>query len=270
MKNPIMNVINSTNPEESASKLLVNLKITSQSEINDYLEDIAFERGMLVHDDELKGAEARLIVVENTGLITVSTDVKNYHRKRFCIAHEMGHFELHRKEAELFIDESLNEWGNQRTRIEREANEFASAFLMPERFFSFRCLETNPSLDFIARLSTDFNTSLTATSLRFLRFTDKPVAVVLSTHGVVQWVAYSNSFPKQKYSTMKGQRISMRTEAANTQDSTRPMREIPALAWLEQKDSQISVIRKTRIREQSWLLGNGRFVLTLLWDYATL
>lgn len=263
-----MKVTSFINPEESASSLLDALKIRSQAEINDYLEEIAFERGMLVHDGELRGAEARLIVVENEGLITVSTNVKNNHRRRFCIAHEMGHFELHRKQAELFIDESLNEWEGQNSRIECEANQFASAFLMPERFFSFRCLETDPSLDFIAHLSKDFNTSLTATSLRFLKYTDKSVAIVLSTRGVVQWVAYSSSFPKQKYFVAKGREIDMRTEAANTQNNIRPMRKIPACAWIGCKHSQ-SVNKEAKIREQSWLLGSGRLVLTLIWDQDT-
>ncbi|HEY9013269.1 MAG TPA: ImmA/IrrE family metallo-endopeptidase [Devosia sp.] len=52
------------------------------------------------------------------------------HRQRFTVAHELGHYFLHR-DSEPFEDGLLFRRENQINRKEREANEFAALLLMP-------------------------------------------------------------------------------------------------------------------------------------------
>lgn len=51
-------------------------------------------------------------------------------RARFTCAHELGHFELHRRIKSTF-QETSEPFARNRSRMEREADRFAAAFLMP-------------------------------------------------------------------------------------------------------------------------------------------
>ena len=61
---------------------------------------------------------------------------KNHHinRQRFTIAHELGHYFLHRHEGNIFTDEIFfraGYLGNEKQKMEWQANEFAASILMP-------------------------------------------------------------------------------------------------------------------------------------------
>ena len=93
------------------------------------------ERAVL--GDEISGV---LVVVDGRGVIGVSSNQAPA-RQRFTIAHECGHFVLHRDRLPVFIDKqflkpyfaayrsSVSATGEDR--MEREANSFAAALLMP-------------------------------------------------------------------------------------------------------------------------------------------
>lgn len=70
-------------------------------------------------------------VLNGRPVIFLSTEKSSSVRSRFDAAHELGHLILHQHltQHEISERETLN-------RIEREANAFASAFLMPEETFS--------------------------------------------------------------------------------------------------------------------------------------
>jgi Zn-dependent peptidase ImmA (M78 family) len=57
-------------------------------------------------------------------------------RKRFSLAHELGHYVLHHREGKVHVDKTVffrNDIPNKEDRrMEREANVFASELLMPE------------------------------------------------------------------------------------------------------------------------------------------
>lgn len=62
-------------------------------------------------------------------------------RQRFTIAHELGHYLLHKDDKELFVDKdfiikfrSNVEYTQLELKQEREANIFAAALLMPKKF----------------------------------------------------------------------------------------------------------------------------------------
>lgn len=55
----------------------------------------------------------------------------NVRRQRFTIAHELGHYMMHRNKSEAFTDEIFFR-SERKDAIEYRANEFASHLLMPE------------------------------------------------------------------------------------------------------------------------------------------
>ena len=120
-------------PAAAAEKVIDQLGIKSPGDLQ-RLEDIAWIRGAEVEQAPLSSAEGRLIVYGESAMITISTTVSNPRRKRFSIAHELGHFEMHRHRSSLFLcsSEDIDE-GDARdafNELEREANEFASALLL--------------------------------------------------------------------------------------------------------------------------------------------
>ena len=65
------------------------------------LEDLAMARGILVMDGKLDSAAARLVRSGDTGIVRVSHSIREPGRRRFAIAHEIGHWELHQKQSQL-------------------------------------------------------------------------------------------------------------------------------------------------------------------------
>ena len=137
-----------TDPTRAAEKVLDSLPITTPADLR-FLEDIVWERGALVQQMPFANAEARVTICRDKGIITISSTVSSSQRKRFSIAHELGHFELHRyrKALSVCLSEDINadEAQTAGKRLEQEANEFASALLLPERFFRPLCDLEEPS-----------------------------------------------------------------------------------------------------------------------------
>ena len=71
----------------------------------------------------------------NQVYIMINKNIDNLGRKNFTIAHELGHYflrhQLHQNSVFCNSDDIVEE-GHQQNPIEREANYFASCFLMPE------------------------------------------------------------------------------------------------------------------------------------------
>jgi hypothetical protein len=76
-----------------AEALLQELGITEPEEID--LEAIAFHVGARVRIRALCGCEAYIVGCGGQALITVNQD-SSARRKRFSIAHELGHWRFHR------------------------------------------------------------------------------------------------------------------------------------------------------------------------------
>ena len=101
------------------------------------LELLAHRLGILIQKvllgDDVSGV---LVVSGDHGVIGVNQNQSTV-RQRFTVAHEIGHFVLHRDQAELFIDKTYvafrsSETGFSQDRSEIQANQFAAALLMPE------------------------------------------------------------------------------------------------------------------------------------------
>ena len=115
-----------------------------------------------------------LVVRKRSGVIGYNqTHVKE--RQRFSIAHELGHYALHRFERDLFIDnasffrsEASASAGDPR---EREANVFAAALLMPRRLVVRSARKhglAESDSDAIAALAREFKVSAQAMSFRLM------------------------------------------------------------------------------------------------------
>jgi len=231
------------------------------------LEQIVWRlRGRIV-EEPLRGAEAELLLVPNgRSIITISSLINNYHRKRFSIAHELGHLQMHREEIKICSREDITESKRVDERdLEQEANVFASSFLMPERFVKpYFSEDTDPSMAAIQKVSTVFQVSLTAAACRNIDFSSEPIAVVYLKAGRIQWFKATHGFYDAGVFVNVSEMVGANTSAGKffrglaVPDGWHSS---PATDWLRAGNFR----RGAQIKEWSINMMNYESVLSLLW-----
>ncbi|WP_264987230.1 helix-turn-helix domain-containing protein [Lysinibacillus piscis] len=93
--------------------------------------------------------------------IVLSSDKQSFYRRQFDVAHELGHALLHEPTI-IFNDLDKEE----QKQIEKEANDFAAAFLLPKESF-LRDITMHPSdLDYYKMLKKKWGVSISAMLMR--------------------------------------------------------------------------------------------------------
>ena len=145
----------------------------------------------------LAGCEGFLKQRETTGEwgIVYNSNITNEGRARFTIAHELGHYFIHRKQFPNGIrctEEDFIQWDSEFNRVEAEANQFAATLLMPLDDFRAQISDRHkPCLDDLGRVATRYGVSLTAATLRWLDYTQRRALIVVSREGFVRWARSS-------------------------------------------------------------------------------
>lgn len=255
--------------ETSANQVLDKLNISEPDDLL-YLKQIIFARGAIYREWPIQGAEARLMIGQGKPIITVSSSpLINHERRRFSAAHELGHLELHRGGGLLMSctkDDIQYEPNNTNIDIEAEANQFASAFLMPARFVQKPFFESEPSFDLIADWAKKLETSLTATAFRFTQFTSEPVAVVFSYQGVIQYFQASAAFIELGVFPDVKSRVGTNTDAQKIFKGIATKNqwcEVRALDWFRENNTAFD--KKDTIKEWSKNMPTYEAVLSFLW-----
>ena len=254
-------------PVAAAECVLNEVGITRVEDLS-LLELIAWERGALVRSTYLTGAEARIAMAGERAIITISTAVRDPRRRRFSVAHELGHLEMHRTEGGLAVCVSadIDDWQSQRADAgrEQEANQFAAALLLPERFFKPLCRKKEPSLDLMAELADGFEVSLTATALRYLQFCNEACAIVFSRDGIIQWFRGSKYFDELRVFIPVARRLD-RSSLATSFFQGDPLLTTRTRVYASTWFAPGQYNPDATIHEQSWSMPSYNAVLTLLW-----
>ena len=178
----------------AASKIIDSLHITTPEHID--IEAIAGDLNAFVKYDSIEGSSARLVRRGSIGLITVSDNIKETGQKRFAIAHELGHYVLHQSQDQLLdcTEKMFLSWYKSRPE-EPESNTFAAELLIPSQIFKTYCKELLPSFSEVSDLAARFNTTLTATAIRYVDYTPHPCVLVVSENKKVKWTHWRKDFP---------------------------------------------------------------------------
>ena len=132
-------------------------------------------------------------------------------RTRFSIAHELAHYFLDKHRAYLMRGgehhPSHGEFDTD-TVVEREADAFAAAMLMPTRLAKPLVNEDELSLALVRRIKETFDVSLVSASLRAVQLSDYHAAVVGLCDGRIAWsfrskvMRESGFYPPEKISSL--------------------------------------------------------------------
>ena len=122
--------------------------------------------------------------------ILYNETIKSKGRQNFTLAHELGHYLLHRSAHPGGIQcsgRNMGDWNAARSLIEAEANTFASYLLMPLDDFRAQIKGRVIDMDVMTEISDRYAVSLTAAILKWLTITDKRAMLVVSKEGFIDW-----------------------------------------------------------------------------------
>jgi Zn-dependent peptidase ImmA (M78 family) len=155
---------------------------------------------------EMEGFEGGLVTdaERSTGIILVNRQASEG-RRRFTIAHELGHF-LIISHAPVNGDKFLcsrtdmvtwpAEDNNRHARMEAEANEFSALLLMPPPLLrKVVSKERDPNLAQIPILARHFRVSKEAAAWAYSRYHDQNIAIVVTKNRVIKRIHKSSQFP---------------------------------------------------------------------------
>ena len=239
-----------------ARGIIRDLRILAPDEIA--LEAIAMHFNVRIFERDLSGCEARIVRQGDKAVISIKKSISPVGRKRFAIAHELGHFFLHPDTRQLSrcTDADFHEWGYKK-REEVEANIFAAELLMPEDIIRPKIVGETPSFNIISKLADDFETTLTATAIRFISLTQEPCALIASDGKTRIWTSCSSGFLEDfklletdeihKYSCVGDTPPSLKRAASGA---------VSAGVWLK----GFSATGKENIREESVQIAPGLYL----------
>ncbi len=176
-----------------AINIIKKASITKPNELT--LEElILFLDGPEVVYEDINEYEGKFMSSGNSSIIKINNKIKTEGRKRFTLAHELGHYILHRNKGFIncTISDFLDWYGGKK--IETEANYFASEILMPSEIFSRLTKGKRFSLVFLKELANDFNTSLTSTSIKFAQEGYDPILLICSSNQKIIWKQKNKDF----------------------------------------------------------------------------
>ena len=238
-----------------AERLLQELGITEPKEID--LEVIAFHLGARVRYRKLQGCEARIIGSNDKAIITISDDC-SYRRKRFSLAHEIGHWVHHKGQTLVCrVEESTPQ---ERISPERIANNYAADLLMPRYLFA-PLARSYPKLNFrtVDDIAGICHTSRQATAIRLVEGGHSPALLVC--HGTMRrkWFTRGADVPSRWFprDDLDADSFAFGVLHGGKPDDAMP-RKIGADAWFDRQDAE-----KYEVQEQTIRTGADE-VLTLI------
>jgi Zn-dependent peptidase ImmA (M78 family) len=159
-------------PEQRARELRTQV----DSSIPVDVEAAAQALNIAVRYQALEDSVSGILVIKQDGAILGVNEKHHRNRQRFTIAHELGHFLLHKEAADVFVDsvvfhrDELSATGTMQQEI--DANAFAAELLMPAD--TLKAKVGPQPLDMfddarVRRLATEFGVSTHAMTVRLTR-----------------------------------------------------------------------------------------------------
>lgn len=245
-----------------ARDLIAELQIEEPREIA--VEKIAAFKGAPVRFAPLAGCDGRMSRADGLAIITVRNSIERVGQQRFVIAHELGHVLLHpniRQIDEVDAKQTRN-FSLRQEPEELEANYFAAEILMPRVFFAGDAERTEPTWDSITTLAQKYQTTRSATAIRYIHHTREAVFLIASDGGDRSWYVYSDL--ARDFFLREATQLHRYTCARELLDKGighSRSEKVPAGAWFDRYDPN----GKENVVEDSIRAAGSSFVLTLVW-----
>jgi hypothetical protein len=244
---------------ESAVALRKQLGIAGKID----LYEVADHLGLSIREVEADGFDGALVrsTHEVRGIVFVKRAMRDQGRKRFTIAHEIGHYVLHADARISCGSDDIESWSRTPENPERQADEFAAELLLPSAEVRQLVGKQWPSFLPIMPLCDMFGASLTAAARKYCDLISQRCAVVYSVKRIISWIHPSPSF---NYWVPVGNKVGYDSIAARAFDGKpvpNGMEEVPAENWV----SSYWLLKDARIQEQAIAMPSYEACISLLW-----
>ena len=168
-------------------------------------------------------------------LVLLSADKGNGYRSRFDLAHELGHLILHR-----YVPPPRPSERDRHNQLERQAHQFAGAFLLPAETFANE-IRTPLTLDDLLLLKRRWGVSVAAIimRLRALKIIDEDAAQLLFKRRSARWGAKAE--PGDEDRPPEKPRLLRRTIDLLVEENVMPLATIPRHIGLSSHDIEMLV-----------------------------
>jgi IrrE N-terminal-like domain len=223
------------------------------------LEAIAWEHGAAVKYRPLDRCEAMIVGAQRRAIITVNCRAIHT-RRRFSLAHEIGHWHHHRGRILFCGAADIGNPAHAPLDPENQADQFASDLLLPDFMFRPRIVKIKPlMLSTIREIAEEFNVSLTATLLKLAGSDRFPIVIVCHNKQRRRWFRRAPMVPGWWFpnENLDAESIAFEMLFGGAAEVSYA-RKVGAEAWFEFRG-----VERHEIQEQAFLLPNDE-VLTLL------
>ncbi len=166
------------------------------------------------------------------GRILIRKDIRELGRRRFTLAHEIGHFFLHGDVAIPCMPRVIEGWRDGQPEPERQADAFASELLLPTQDVVACVGKRWPSLQVVSDIAELFGTSLMAAARKYCDVAEQSCAVIWVSKGQIRWFHPSPSFA---FFVQVGKQVGFDSFARRALEGKRvpeEMEEVPAADWI--------------------------------------
>lgn len=246
---------------QPVDEVLRELGVTDPQEID--VEAIAWHLGARVKYRRLDGCEARIAGNGDQAIISVDQRSSD-RRKRFSVAHELGHWKFHRGRILACRCDEIGRSGENYPETERVANLYASRMLMPAYLLD-PVARDFPKLTFktIDAISDRFDTSMTATAIRLVEGGHAPSALICHGPKGRKWFTRSPGVPDRWFPQDQLDHESYAFSILFGSHANDPHpRKIGADAWFDRDEASRYEVQEQTIR----IAGDEVLTLVLIQD----
>jgi Zn-dependent peptidase ImmA (M78 family) len=243
-------------PYTRAELCLLGLGISEPGDID--VRAIAHDAGATVKVRKLTNCDARIMGANDRAIISVSED-SSKQRRRFSVAHELGHWELHRGRqfecGRLDIDNAANDPLNP----ERQADNYAADLLMPWYLFDPLLGQAKKvDLQLLEHMQRTFDVSPAATAIRIADANVEPVIIACYGQDGRHWFHRSKDVPDRWFPVDTLDPEGYAADVVAGKRERTHMSPIGADAWFDAEG-----IREYEVKEQSIRLSDGTALVIL-------
>ncbi len=242
-----------------ASALRTEFKVPPKVDLFDLAQKLELE----IVELDLKSFDGALLRSRTgfSGRILVRSGIRGVGRRRFTIAHEIGHYILHANQQNSCSPRVIEGWKEGQPLPEQEADTFASELLLPTTDVTQHVNRRWPSMQVVNDIADHYGASMMAAGRKFCDVATQPCALVWSSQRVIRWFHPSRTFVNVIKAGDSLGLDSLALAAHEGRTLADQMDEVPAEAWIRSswlKDDAV-------VSEQSIYMPSYDGCLSLLW-----
>jgi Zn-dependent peptidase ImmA (M78 family) len=156
------------------------------------IEDVILAYGGYIKYEKMGAVDGRIVYGKKVSSIYINSEIEYEGRRRFALAHELGHLLMHYGSSVHDDNVSLDWFNNTEAQLKKglqefEANQFATEYLMPSDLFYSEAKGKAFNPELLRSLADRFEASLTSVAFKYFDIDLHPLAMFHIFKGNVKY-----------------------------------------------------------------------------------